>query len=164
MKRLQILFVLFALMLATACVLQPELENMPEVGIPPENLNTKVRVIAPRGLNTYKINAPIQLVIYVMGDEAIIFSPDFGVKIFLYKDGEWTEVVETVPITYLHGDTILPPSQGNSFLSGSARAFPLFPGADHPVLLRIFVLGHVYRDATATDEKVGAYVDVILHP
>lgn len=163
MERLPILGVLFALTLTTACVLQLDLENVPDVDIPVEDLNSQVSVFAPKGWNTFKVNEPIELEIYVTGSEKVIFPPDFGVKTFLYDNGEWIEVVETVPITYPPGDVILPPSNGNPFMAGGARSFPILLDASDPTLLRIFVFGYIYRDGKATDEKVGAYVDVILH-
>lgn len=163
MGRLPILTVLCLLMLTTACVLQPDVENVPDVDIPVDELNSQVSVFAPKGWNTFKINDPIELEIYVTGNEKIIFPPDFGIKTFLYDNGEWIEVVETVPITYPPGDVILPPSNGNPFMTGVARSFPILSDASEPTLLRIFVFGHIYRDGKATDEKVGAYVDVILH-
>ncbi len=137
---------------------------MPEIGLPVERLNTQVYVFAPKGWNTFKFNDPITLEIRVIGNEEIIFPPDFGVSTFLYRDGSWLEVVESVPVTYSHGDVILPPYRGNLFLSGTAVAFPILQNASDPTLLRIFVFGHVYRNGKATDEKVGAYADVIIHP
>lgn len=164
MKRLLISIVWFVFALISACISWPDLENMPEIDIPAENLNVQVQVFAPKGWNTFKSNDPIELEIYVIGSEEIIFPPDFGVKTFLYDNGSWVEVIETVPTTYSHGDVVLQPYNGNPFFAGAARAFPILPGANNPTLLRIFVFGNLYYNGEATNEKVGAYVDVILHP
>lgn len=164
MKRLLISIIWLVSVLMNACISRPDLENMPEIGIPAENLNVQVQVFAPKGWNTFKINEPIELEIYVTGSEEIIFPPDFGIKTFLYDTGNWVEILETVPISYSHKDVVLQPYNGNLFLAGAARAFPILPRANNPTLLRIFVFGHLYRNGEATDEKVGAYVDVILRP
>ena len=164
MKRLSMLVMLFMLALPSACVPQPDGEDMPEIGIPVESLNSQVNAFAPKGWNTFKVGDPITLEIYVIGNEEIIFPPDFGIRTFLYRDGNWTEVVESVPVAYSHGDVILSPYRGNLFVSGTAVAFPILQNANDLMLLRIFVSGHIYRNGKATDEKVGAYVDVILHP
>lgn len=151
----------FALLASCRAEAQPV--GMPSVDIPADALNEQIRLSAPAGWNTFKVDSPVGLLVEVTGTETIIFPPDFGIQPFRYSDGEWVEV-EQVPTTYVHGDVIVPPSGGNPLVTGTARTFPILPDTDKPVLLRIFVFGHMYRDGTATDDKVGAYIDVLLEP
>ncbi|MEW6568432.1 MAG: hypothetical protein AB1449_09770 [Chloroflexota bacterium] len=137
--------------------------GMPAVELPTDELNQQVILSAPPGLNTFKINSGVRLLVEVTGSETIIFPADFGIRPFRYENEEWVEV-EQVPTTYAHGDVVLPPSEGNPLVTGVAHTFPILPDTDRPVLLRIFVFGHVYRDGTATNEEVGGYIDVVLEP
>ena len=134
---------------------------MPDVGVPPESLNTDVRLWAPEGLNTFKINEAIGLAVEVVGSEQVIFPRDFGNRMFLNEGGEWVEV-ENIPTDWGEGYFVLSPSRGDPKEWADTRVFPWFKELDRLVLLRVFVIGQVYRQGAATEDRVGAYVDVIL--
>lgn len=134
------------------------------IEVPQDMWNQEVRVFAPVGLNTFRIGDSIGLVIAVTGTREIAFPADSGVKVFLYRQRQWTQV-ETAPVKYPQEDCILPPSRGDPFLwEEETRVYPLLPTSDSPLLLRIFVFGRVYQDGIVTTEKVGAYTDVVLRP
>jgi hypothetical protein len=135
----------------------------PPVDVPAEALNTDIRVFALDGWNTFRIDDPLTLSVEVMGDDEIVFPPDFGVKMFLYDAGDWVEI-EGVATEYSGGAFVLSPSNGNPLLVGDTTVFPILPDPDKPATLRIFVTGHFYRHGKATDERVGAYVDLVLKP
>lgn len=151
------------LVLLVSCALELQPSGMPEIGLPADELNQQISLSAPAGLNTSRMNAGIRQLVEVTGSETIIFSPDFGIRSCLYQNEECVEV-EQVPTTYAHGDVILPPSGGDPLLTAIAHAFPILPNSDQSALLRVFVFGHVCRDGGATNEAVGAYVDVVLQP
>jgi hypothetical protein len=158
--RIHVLFWLVSaiLLLSSACQDNIRQEEFPDLPIPVEELNTQVSVFAPSGANTFQINDDIFVAVKVIGEDTLIFPPDFGAVVYRYEDKEWTKV-EGIPVTYRHGDWIIPPG-----LDGSDWVSPKPLKFSHTVLLRIFVFGHVYRDGKATDEMVGAYVDVVLRP
>lgn len=164
MKRRSALCSAFVLSLfLTSCLALSPPKGMPDVGIPEEALNRRIRLLAPEGLNTFKTNSRIRLVVEVIGSEGIFFPADYGITPFRYDDGEWVQVDE-VPTTYARGDGVLPPSQGNILLTGTASTVPILPETDRPVLLRVFVFGRVFRNGMVTDEVEGAYIDVVLRP
>ena len=135
--------------------------GMPEVGLPTEAIDAQIRVWAPEGLNTFKINQPIGLAVEVLGSEQVIFARDFGNRMFQYANEEWREV-ENVPTDWGEGSFLLSPSNGDPMEWQETEVFPWFGETDSPILLRLFVIGHVYRQGATTDDAVGAYVDVIL--
>jgi len=151
------------LLFLTSCLALSAPKGMPDVGVPEEALNRKIRLLAPEGLNTFEINSSIAVVVEVVGSEDILFPPDYGITLFRYDDGEWAQVQE-VPATYTHGDVILPPSQGNILLTGTAVTTPILPETDKVVLVRVFVFGRVMREGVVTDDVEGAYIDVVLRP
>lgn len=161
-KRLSIFIGLFSLVVTT-CILQPDVENFPDVDIPLDHLNSQVFVTAPKGWNTFKTGDPITVEVYVTGKDEIIFPPDFGVKVFSYEHNEWMRV-ETVPITSPSHSIVLPPSNGDSPVTGETMVSPILSDESRTRLLRIFVSGNIYRNGVVTEEKIGAYVDVILRP
>ena len=137
--------------------------GMPPVDVPSDELNTEFRVFVEDELNRLRINQRIWLAINVIGENQIIFPPDFAIEMFQYTDGEW-QPVKDVPTEYAGGDCILYPSAGDPLLWGSTSVFPLVTDMEEPVLLRIFVFGHAYQDGKAIDDKFGSYVDVTLKP
>ncbi len=151
------------LILAASCAPRAQPVGMPPIDFPVEALNEQVRLAAPAGWNSFEVNSPVGLVVEVVGPEAVIFPPDYGIRAFRYDGEEWVEV-EQVPTTYAHGDVIVPPSGGDPLVTGATEIFPILPDTDKPLLLRIFVFGRVYREGEATDEEVGAYLDVVLKP
>lgn len=154
---------LATLVLVAACAGEQPPTGMPPVDIPLEVLNTEVRVFYLEGWNTFRIDDPVALSVEVVGDEQVIFPPDFGVRMFLYSEGMWVEI-EGVPTEYRGGSFVLSPSHGDPFEVGDTSVFPIVPDKGTPALLRVFVTGHVYRDGKATDERVGAFVDLTLNP
>ena len=140
----------------------PQLEGMPDVGVPAQHVNTEIRLWAPEELNSFKVNEPIWLAVEVVGKEDVVFPRDYGNRMFRYADGDWGEV-ENVPTDWGEGDFLLSPSNGDPMEWGGPRVFPWFESVDDPILLRILVVGSRYRGGVATDEKVGAFVDVALH-
>lgn len=163
-RRLTLTATILTLILLSACVLQPDIENVPDVGIPIQELNSQVIAFAPKGWNTFKIDDPIMLEVYVKGEKSVIFPPDFGIRVFLYHDGRWIEVIEKIPVIYPYENVILSPASGTSFPTGAVMIYPKLPEANRPILLRIFVFGHTYSRGKTTDQQVAAYVDVVLFP
>ena len=145
-----------------ACAQLPAEPGGPDVDIAQDALNTAIRVYAPEGWNTFRVNNSVGLAIDVVGLAEIAFPADYGVRIFEYVGGEWREVAH-VPEDSAVG-FVLPPSEGDPLKFGATSVFPILPDADSPVALRIYIVGHVHRAGQVTDQKVGAFVDVTLSP
>lgn len=134
---------------------------MPDTGVPSVSLNTDIRVWTPEGLNSYRINEPIGLAIEVVGSDQVVFTRDFGNRIFQYVDEDWVEL-ESVPTEWGEGMLVVSPSDGDPMAWAATEVFPWFDEPVGRVLLRVFVQGTRYRDGAPTDENVGAYVDIEL--
>ena len=148
------LIILYSLVACTSTA------SMPPIDFPEEMLNQDLRITAPEGWNTYQTNDEISLNVLVIGNEKIIFAPDFDVKMFVLNGEHWEEVFN-IPIEYSQGDNIVFPRNGNPFNSAVAVLFPNLPFPNHQTLIRIFVFGHVYRNGEKTDEEVGAYINIL---
>lgn len=166
MRTTDLLFVLITIFITSCGNRLPEQQGMPDIGIPVQDLNTQIRVYAHKGLNTFKENGCFALIIDVIGEETIIFPPDFGEKVFAYENGQWLQIGD-FPVEYRGGSSIIPPSKGDPLAMETTIVCPRLPDyllSHRRVLLRVFIFGHIYRDGKPTDEKVGGYADVILRP
>lgn len=133
-------------------------EEFPDLHLPQKNLNYELAVFTPT--RQLRIGEPIFFVVQVVGENTIIFPPDFNATIYRYQrnNREWIKV-EKEPVEYQSGNWIIPPGE-----KGADWIIPKLSDSAEVVLLRIFVFGYIYQDGQPTDEKVGAYTDVILKP
>jgi hypothetical protein len=137
---------------------------MPDVGIPPEEMNSEVGALTPDRWNTYTINDRVALEVEVVGSEQVIFPSDFGARVFANVDDQWVEVNLLPPARPRQGQFLLSPSQGDPSEPAEAIVYPILQQTDRPVLIRVIVIGNIYRDGLATDRQVAAYADVTLRP
>lgn len=146
-----------------SCSLQGQPHGMPDVGVAEESLNAGVRLTAPEGWNTFKLESAVTLLVEATGDQELIFPPDFGIRAFRYEDGEWIEVA-SVQTERHRGDVVLATGNGEGLIGEVADIFPVIPDRSKPVTLRIFVIGRVYLPGGELGEGIGAYTDVTLRP
>jgi hypothetical protein len=152
------------LLLVTACKAKPAIpaDAMPDIGIPAEEMNTKLHLTAPNGWNSFKIGDVIGLNVEGTSEDQIAFPPDYGARMFVYQNGQWKEIANFM--TYPEGLIILSPRKGNVFNDGTADLAPIFTNTTNPVTLRIILVGSIYRDGKVTAEKTAGYIDVNLTP
>jgi len=150
------------LLISISCKRETTPEEFPNVGVPLEELNKKIELLAPYGLNTFRTRDVVGLSVRIIGDEPIAFTHDYGARLFIPQNGEWEEVRNFG--TYPRGIIIVPPWDNNPRNEGAAGVGPELPDPEKPVLLRIVLIGNVYRNEQVTDERVGAYIDVELKP
>lgn len=153
---------LLAVALAS-CAPQVGLQGMPDVGVTSESLNVGVRVTAPEGWNSFKLESAVTLVVEATGSQDLIIPPDFGIRAFRYEDGDWTEVA-SVQTERHRGDIVLSPGNGDALIGEVADIFPVIPDRSKPVTLRIFVISRVYLPGGELGDGIGAYTDVTLRP
>lgn len=136
--------------------------DFPEVGISLSDMNNYIELNAPESINSFNTEGVIELSVRVIGDEPIAFTHDYGARLFIPQNGEWEEVRNFG--SYPRGIIIVPPWDNNPRNEGAAGVGPELPDPEKPVLLRIVLIGNVYRNEQVTDERVGAYIDVELKP
>lgn len=159
----KIKYIVYISLIFLAACSQNNPTSMPAIDVPTEELNTEFRVFIEEDSDGLRINQRLYLVVDVIGENQIIFPPDFGLEMFQFTDGEW-QVVQDVPTEYSGGDYILSPSKGDPLMAGSTSVFPLVNDKEKPVLIRIFIFGHIYWDGKLVGDKVGGCVDVMLKP
>jgi hypothetical protein len=159
--RIFLLLISFNLLLAS-CKSPPSASDMPELGIPVEEINTKVRISAPAGWNTFKTDDMVVLVVEVISEDPVVFPNDYGAQLFLWNKGQWVEIDDDV--INPEGEIIVSPVNNDPHNLGSAGVGPVLPDPDKPAWVRIILIGNVYRNNEATNERVAAYIDVHLTP
>jgi hypothetical protein len=152
------------LLLVTACKAKPTIpaDAMPDIGIPPGEMNTKIKLTAPYGWNTFKVGDVVSINVEGISEDQIAFPPDYGARMFIYENNQWKEVANFT--TYPDGSIVLSPRKGNPFNDGGTALDPILTDMANPVTLRIILIGNIYRDGQITAEKTAAYIDVNLTP
>ncbi len=139
-------------------------EGMPDIGIPTEDLNQKLRVLAPKGWNNFKTDDSVVLDVRAISQETIIMSPD-DARAFTYVNGKWLEVPNKgtgYPYDFTY---VLDPSyKDDPTYSGTVVFLPSFQDSGQSAMLRIFVFGYVSENGVKTDRIVASYIDVELKP
>jgi hypothetical protein len=137
--------------------------EMPEIGVPSGYINTIVKVDAPKGYNDFKLNKPFAIEVTSISNDQIIFQSDLGARLFYLNDNQWVETTNLNGI-YPDGTLIFPKSRSYPDNTAGTTVFPNLPKTKQAVTVRVVVIGNIYKDGQATDQKTAAYVDVTLYP
>jgi hypothetical protein len=164
MKRYFTLFLCMGLLLifSAACKDQSLPAEGPDIGIPAEEMNTKVQLSVPDGWNTFKIGDIVGIAVKVSSNDQVAFAQDYGARMFLYRNEEWVEIPNIMH--YPEGHIILSPAGNDPFKEGEAGVDPILPDEKQPATIRIYLVGHIYRDGQITPEVTASYIDVELEP
>lgn len=174
-KRKTLLLVLFAVVMLVSC--SPSLPNdEPDLGmdIDMSQLNTAIKVTAPKSVNSYRLGTPLELEIVNLSDQVLEFSID-DIQIFHIENDHWQKVSYKTK-TIIVDDFIMEPNEVNNIKSLTLEPNGVFPGykrfidvlpevkLDKSVFLRIFVFAHTQELENMPQNIVGAFVDVSLRP
>lgn len=151
---------IFFCLLMSGC--KNHLAEMPDVGVATDEINTRFRLSAPRTWNSFKTEDVLSLVVDVTSEEKIKFEADYGARIFLFENEQWTEIPNSVE--YPPEDIVLSPSRNDPFQWGDAIIRPVLPDRHETVRVRIVLVGNVYQDNQVTDKLTAAYIDLELQP
>lgn len=133
--------------------------SMPGIEIPLKDMNNQIQFVNPPVLgNSYKNNNLLFLDITNRSDKSIIFSGDYGVKIFILKDGDWVPVKNN--FHYGNQEEILPVKTSYPF-GLPITLLPFIPELKENVTIRVVVTGHIEN---SPDKMIGAYIDIPLKP
>ncbi|GER79665.1 MAG TPA: hypothetical protein PKC99_18905 [Anaerolineales bacterium] len=145
-------------MFLVACTItnSPNSDSVPGIPIPLAEMNAQIVLRKSPGMvDIYNAIGTIDLYIENLSDSPVSFSPDYGSKILIKREGEWEEVDND--FDYSVSGVILPTkSQYPPGLDLSVK--PILTQTERPITLRIVVVGVMVN----IGESVGAYLDVIL--
>jgi hypothetical protein len=130
------------------------------------NLNESLRLKVESDQESFQLGSKIPLLIYNESPFSIFFTGEEYLKLFMIKDGKWTEVKNE--LTYSGSQELSPKGtilldQSNTWakpaltkdeVRNDQKAFPL----------RILIIGEIMENNIRTGKLVGAYVDVHVTP
>jgi hypothetical protein len=149
-----LLLVMSVLIYFLAACRSPE---MPGVQIPLGQMNKQLRFYVPPEANTFKVGDHLGLVLENYSGKVIDFPEDYGVKIYIEKDGQWLPVEND--ILYPSGEKQVLPKEQLQFGGIMVVVNPAVNG-NQPVTVRVVVTGNI----SSENQPVGAYTDIILQP
>ena len=130
--------------------------STPDIAIP---AGDKYLVItAPQGWNTFKINSPIDLMVFDISDQQIVFDNDSDIRAFVLAANKWVEVKNIM--SYSENAITLAPDANLDLrkMTGTSVLPDLtgFPGSSR---IRIYIIGKLENA-----QQIASYVDVTLNP
>ena len=163
----QLLFQVLVILLinVTTCTNQDQVQagDMPDIGVPANEINSRLVAKAPEALNDFKIGGQgVDLIISVISGDQVAFTHNFGARLFINNNGQWQEIANLM--IYPSGYLVIAPNGQPPLREGWASVDPILPDRNKLVTVRIFVVGNIYKDGEITDVKTAAYVDVELKP
>ena len=153
-----ILIVLLASL--TACFSNP-LPEVDEIQISSEELNNKISLTVPNGWNDFKIGDKVTLSIVNVSEDRIIFDSHYGIRIFMYEKEKWIEIKNQL-IRLNTENIILVPNKVDTTATGTITILPKLNSQSNRLTIRVYVVGYLYKDNKKTDEKAGAFIDIVL--
>lgn len=136
--------------------------NLPDIGVPITEINSRISLSTPRAINTFKIGDEIAIAVEVLSADKIAFKHDYGARIFMHDGSEWKEVKNYMG--YTQGDIVLETRSTNPLNIGAAIIYPYLPNQTKAVTLRVFIIGNIYKNGEITPEETAGFLDVNLKP
>jgi len=177
MRKCRILLFIFMVFL-TACVPALPQDSMPTVDIPMQTINTVLQIKTPTRQTEFKANKSINLTVENVSKIFVALSVNCNLKVFNYLDTSWVEIGNKLQYFGLVEDSdgvFVPSLEGSRTLSPimdseenwaesrmSCDFLPVADKSDLPFMVRVFVSGNIVSGDIVTDEKTGAYIDILL--
>ena len=156
MRKFLLYSLLFSLLVSCTSIPGTPASKMPNIDIPIEEMNKTLKVTpAPGMAETFQQTGLLQLELVNLSNYAIIFPPDFNIKLFLKSGDEWKTTSNL--FQYADGNTEIRP-KGEYPSDALVNLMPSLDSNQTSTMLRVVVLGKV----EATNKVVGAYIDIPL--
>jgi hypothetical protein len=130
-----------------------------------EDTNNSIQLSVWKNYQFFKLGTTIDLAVKNLSNEIIVFPPNYNVRIFHYSEDEkqWMVVEDSIesPSEPLRA---LAPQGSDKPNVGDVIFHPNLETHGSQITIRVTVTGNVVRDDIITDEQVGAYIDIVLHP
>jgi hypothetical protein len=145
----------------TSCSLRGSPPEKLPIEFDQEYLNQQIKLFAIPGLSAYQPKYPVSLHLEYDTDNEVVFSSNYGLRLFIMQDGEWVEIQERPTHRSPGGEIKLSPGDPSSY--GQIVTFgPQLDDLDRKYDMLVYVFG----DMTTSDatKKVAAYTEFALTP
>ena len=131
------------------------------IDLPISEMNTRIRLTASEYTNSFTIGNTIELDVDNYSNTPVEIVLDKDIKVFTKQGNGWTEIEN-----YDHYSGTIQQVPVKSPDTPFGIAFPLDPviGGDKPVVIRVIVIGTVYKNGEPTSIRTGAHLDLTLYP
>lgn len=162
-------WLIILILLINACtprLVQRVKPQLPDLGIPADEINKRIIIRAPVGINSFRTNSimyiEIKLISHEVKDE-LAFNSDFGTRLYINQDGQWIEIKNNMQYTGGESQYFLSPTdkEVRPFVN---TVLPNLSDYNKTVDLWIFVIGNIVKNGRVTNNKTGAYIEVELKP
>lgn len=162
---IQLRLTVLALLLCpiTACatnVGQTQDDGFVRLAIPLTEMNEEIRLRVPGDVNSFRISEMITLLVDNYSESQIQIVPDKDIRIFQKPAGGWVEIKNLM--NYSSRIEIIPIKDSENPGGTIYQLAPEIVEKQTTVYLRIVVIGTKDPDGSAS--KIGAYVDLTMHP
>jgi hypothetical protein len=165
MKRYSLLGLFMMLLALGACTtpLPESIEDMPDVGIPAQEMNKRISLSVPKAINfDFKIGKEVAIAVEVSTNDQIAFDHNYGARLFTYGNNQWVEIRNLTK--YPDGYLVISPKEDNPLNVGVFVFIPLLPDPNKATTIRVFLVGHIYQAGKITEGTTGGYIDIDLKP
>lgn len=115
-------------------------------------------------MNDFALRSPITVLVENLSEDSIWFPPDMGATLYMYSepDGTWQELRNRV--RYGSQEPVVLDPAGTGMWATVTTVAPEIPPSGGSITVRAVIQGRVYRAGSPSDDIVGVYTDVELHP
>jgi hypothetical protein len=136
--------------------------NFPDINVSTREMNSRLRLTAPRDVNSFKIGDMIWVELDNLSNTDVEIRPDIDIKIYEKTITGWMESKNCV--FYPSQVNRLPTKQEDELASTDFNVSLCHQIGTNNSDIRIFIIATVVQNGKPTKTKSGAYVDVVLHP
>lgn len=145
---------------------EDNLPGIPNIGMPDNQLNKDLSLVALPTFNTFKTGKSVNLEVLLKTNIEVEISPDSDSQIFVLNSEtkEWKEIQEVPDLGIFEPQTFVLSIKDGGVKEISVSVYPDLPNKSKPVTLLIVVTGDILQNGKPTNHKTGAFIVVELKP
>jgi hypothetical protein len=148
--------------ISCAPIPKPFTQIAPGISLPPDEVNSRLKLSTIQGITELKIRNLLNLDLVNISNTPIGFPSDFGVRVFIEEQNQWTEIKNI--FGYASGNNIVVPLQFDKIADTIVPIYPVVTSSTQPAKIRVIVIGIVYQNSEPTSIKTAAFIDLVLQP
>lgn len=147
------------LVFTISCVRENDVPDfVPPISIDPQKINTTIKLSDSVVENSYKNDEILRVTVTNHSDDPVIFTNDFGIKIFTVQGNSWVEIQNNY--SYDENPGRLPPYEDVP-IGFVIKMLPSLPEMHSSQSIRVLVVGYPESNK---NQPVGAFMDILLYP